>query len=58
MRLFGKDLDRDIVLIAEIGVNHEGDAAVAAELLKLAAASGADAVKFQSFNTDMLIIPP
>ena len=52
MNLFGKDLTTDIALIAEIGVNHEGDADVAHKLLELAAKAGADAVKFQSYTPE------
>lgn len=37
-------------IIAEIGVNHEGDEVVAADLIRKAAAAGADAVKFQTFS--------
>lgn len=36
-------------IIAEIGVNHEGNEDVAADLIRKAAASGVDAVKFQTF---------
>lgn len=36
-------------IIAEIGVNHEGNEDVAADLIRKAAAAGADAVKFQTF---------
>ncbi len=36
-------------IVAEIGVNHEGDFKKAAEMIKLAAQSGADAVKFQTY---------
>jgi len=50
MHLFGKDLSRETVLIAEIGVNHEGDPDKAVDLLRLAAGAGADAVKFQSYT--------
>jgi N-acetylneuraminate synthase/N,N'-diacetyllegionaminate synthase len=50
MRLFGCDLDREIAVVAEIGVNHEGDPAAASRLLRLAAQAGAHAVKFQTFT--------
>jgi N-acetylneuraminate synthase/N,N'-diacetyllegionaminate synthase len=50
MRLFGKDLMREVALVAEIGVNHEGDVETATRLLRLAAEAGADAVKFQSYT--------
>lgn len=41
-------------IIAEAGVNHNGDLRQALELVRVAAASGADAVKFQSFKADRL----
>jgi len=41
-------------IIAEAGVNHNGDKALAFELVKVAADSGADAVKFQTFNAKRL----
>lgn len=37
-------------VIAEVGVNHNGDLRIAQELVTAAAAAGADAVKFQSFS--------
>lgn len=43
-------------IIAEAGVNHGGDIEVAKKLVDVAARSGADAVKFQAFRTDKLII--
>jgi N,N'-diacetyllegionaminate synthase len=52
MRLFGKDLDREVPVVAEIGVNHEGDPAKALELIGLAADAGADAVKFQTYTPE------
>lgn len=55
MQLFGKDLSRETALIAEIGVNHEGDPDKAVELLRLAAAAGADAVKFQSYTPERFV---
>ena len=39
-------------LIAEIGVNHNGSLPLALKSIELAAKSGADAVKFQMFNTE------
>lgn len=39
------------LIIAEAGVNHNGDLALAKELVTSAAAAGADIVKFQSFIT-------
>lgn len=43
------------MVVAEIGVNHDGDAAVAQRLIAHAAAAGADAVKFQLFHPDRLL---
>jgi N-acetylneuraminate synthase/N,N'-diacetyllegionaminate synthase len=54
MKLFGKDLDSDVAIVAEIGVNHEGDVDAASKLLRLAAEAGADAAKFQSYSADRL----
>jgi N,N'-diacetyllegionaminate synthase len=39
-------------VIAEIGVNHEGNEKVAADLIMQAALAGADAVKFQTFSPE------
>ncbi len=55
MRLFGKNLDTDVVVVAEIGVNHEGDSAAAMRLLELAADAGADAVKFQTYTPERYV---
>jgi N,N'-diacetyllegionaminate synthase len=38
--------------IAEIGINHNGDMALAEEMIRAAARSGADAVKFQNYRTE------
>ena len=43
-------------IIAEAGVNHNGDRALAMQLVEVAAESGADAVKFQSFSADKLTV--
>lgn len=41
-------------IIAEAGVNHNGDADMAYALIDAAAKSGVDAVKFQTFQADLL----
>lgn len=48
-------IDKDLSIIAEIGVNHEGSYSKACELTKLAAISGADYVKFQSYTPEKFI---
>ena len=42
-------------VIAEIGVNHNGSILLAKKMIRAAKASGASAVKFQSFVTDDLV---
>ncbi len=44
-------------VIAEAGVNHDGDPALAHRLIDAAAAAGADAVKFQTFDPAALAVP-
>lgn len=44
-------------IIAEAGVNHNGDLAMARKLVDAAVAAGADAVKFQTFRADRLAAP-
>jgi len=44
-----------VFVIAEAGVNHNGDPGLAAELIDAAAEAGADAVKFQTFHTDAVV---
>jgi len=43
------------LIIAEAGVNHNGDLEKARELVDLAARAGADAIKFQTFKADQLV---
>ncbi len=42
-------------VIAEAGVNHNGDLGMAKRLIDVAAEAGADAVKFQTFKADRLV---
>lgn len=44
-----------IFVIAEAGVNHNGDIVIAKKLIDVAAQAGADAVKFQTFKTENLV---
>lgn len=44
-----------VVIIAEAGVNHNGDINIAKKLIRVAADSGADYVKFQSFKASKLV---
>ncbi|MBN1343218.1 MAG: N-acetylneuraminate synthase family protein [Phycisphaerae bacterium] len=55
MLIDGFDTDRRVLIIAEIGNNHEGSYDLAARMIDLAAGAGADAVKFQTIVPDRLI---
>ena len=50
-----KNEKHDTFIIAEAGVNHNGRLDIAKKLIDVAADSGADAVKFQTFNVDKLV---
>jgi N,N'-diacetyllegionaminate synthase len=43
-----------VLVIAEAGVNHNGDLSIARRLIDAAAQAGADLVKFQTFGADRL----
>ena len=43
-----------VYVIAEIGVNHNGDLKLALDMLKAAAETGVDCVKFQAFKAEAL----
>lgn len=43
------------LIIAEAGVNHNGDFEMAMELIKVAAEAGVDVVKFQTFKAQKLV---
>jgi N-acetylneuraminate synthase len=52
---FGKKYigqDQPVFVIAEAGLNHGGDMALATRMIEAAAESGADAIKFQAFRTE------
>ncbi|GBF41334.1 N-acetylneuraminate synthase [Leptospira ellinghausenii] len=42
------------IIIAEAGVNHNGDLKIAEELIQVAAKAGADFVKFQTFQSNSI----
>jgi N,N'-diacetyllegionaminate synthase len=44
-----------VKIIAEIGVNHNGDIDLAYKMIDAAADSGADFIKFQTFKTESLV---
>ncbi len=52
MKIFNIDLNKNILIIGEIGINHEGNLQEAKKILKLAASSGLDAVKFQLYSLE------
>lgn len=45
----------NVLIIAEAGVNHNGDIVMARKLIDVAADAGADIVKFQTFCADRLV---
>lgn len=49
--------NKKIVFIAEIGLNHNGDPALAEEMIVKASEAGADAVKFQTFIPEKMNSP-
>lgn len=46
-----------VLIIAEAGVNHNGDFEQAKQLIQIAAEAGADVVKFQTFKAEKLVSP-
>lgn len=54
---FHELLAQRVLIVAEIGNNHEGNVDVALRMVDEAAASGADAVKFQTFRTSRFQSP-
>lgn len=59
MKIASHDLDQKALLVAEIGVNHEGEFDKAREMIRMAAGAGADAVKFQAYYVrDLRFVSP
>lgn len=51
-----KDMNKNkVIIIAEAGVNHNGDINIAKKLIEAAAEAGADYVKFQTFNSKKIV---
>jgi N,N'-diacetyllegionaminate synthase len=48
-------MDQPCFLVAEIGINHNGDMDLAHREIDAAAASGADAVKFQNYHAENFV---
>lgn len=49
--------DNPCFIIAEAGVNHNGDVRLAKRMIDSACVAGADAVKFQTFHSDSVVLP-
>ena len=52
MRFGQLNSESRVIVIAEVGNNHEGDFELAKKLVTLAAQAGADVVKFQTIRAD------
>ena len=55
MKIFNKNLKKEILYIAELGINHDGSFKRLKKLIKLAKDSGADVVKFQCFTPEFYV---
>ncbi len=53
MKIENIDTQRAVMIVAEIGNNHEGNPEIAAKMIEAAAHAGADAVKFQTFVPEL-----
>jgi N,N'-diacetyllegionaminate synthase len=57
MQIGSADTALQVLVVAEVGNNHEGDVKVALELIRAAAQAGAGAVKFQAIDPARLARP-
>ena len=48
-------MGKNIYIIAEIGINHNGDLSIAKKLIDIAKVAGCDVVKFQKRNPDVCV---
>ena len=48
---------RPVIVVAEVGINHNGDLELAKRLVDAAVAAGCDAVKFQKRTVDLVYTP-
>ena len=55
MKIEKADTGEKVLIVAEIGNNHEGKFSVAEEMIGIACEAGVDAVKFQTFRTEHYI---
>lgn len=57
MKIGSFSLEQDVLVVAEIGNNHEGRFDIAQEMVRRAAECGVHAVKFQTFQTRLFVNP-
>lgn len=55
MKIGSFDTDQKVLIVAEIGNNHEGNFEIAKRLVCAAAETGVNAVKFQTFRTEHFV---
>lgn len=55
--LMRPETDEELFLIAEIGINHNGDLDIAKKMIQLSADAGFDAVKFQKRTIEIVYAP-
>lgn len=55
MKIANFDINEKILIVAEIGNNHEGNFATAKMMIEQAKEAGADAVKFQTYKTEYYV---